>query len=384
MASFEPRRCFEHIDKLSYEIGPRLAGTERSNRASQYIKEQFEEYDLKTRFQNFEFVDRARIRKITAVILAGVFVVAPFLGAKIAIALILSGYATHFAAPHLMPKQRDRNVVGTLKPKGEVERRVVVGAHYDTARCVRGWKWVVFYQITLPAVLAALLALSVLRFFMGSSVWWISWSALAPLYLLTCLTPLWVHENLVSPGADDNASGVSVLLELARTATESPPENTEIQFVALGGEEQNLAGGREFARRTSAPDFLLNLDSLGGGDRLALIQGNGILRKIRSSPELNERIRERSEVDMVWSPLSDHDHIPFIKRGIKATTLSSYESKRKNRLDNLLEKFLSLPNVRTKRHSQLHTIDDVPEGIRLENIKKAGEVSSGLLGLEGK
>jgi Zn-dependent M28 family amino/carboxypeptidase len=45
----------------------------------------------------------------------------------------------------------------------------------------------------------------------------------------------------VAPGAEDNASGVAVLLELARLATAQPP-SVPIQFVAFGAEEPRGTG----------------------------------------------------------------------------------------------------------------------------------------------
>ena len=45
----------------------------------------------------------------------------------------------------------------------------------------------------------------------------------------------------VAPGAEDNASGVSVLLELARMAAAAPPE-LPVRFIAFGAEEPRGAG----------------------------------------------------------------------------------------------------------------------------------------------
>ncbi len=50
-----------------------------------------------------------------------------------------------------------------------------------------------------------------------------------------------------SPGADDNASGVSVLLELAR-AIATQPGNYPIQLVAFDLEEYGLIGSNEYAK----------------------------------------------------------------------------------------------------------------------------------------
>ncbi|MEW2352324.1 M20/M25/M40 family metallo-hydrolase [Spirillospora sp. NPDC029432] len=51
-----------------------------------------------------------------------------------------------------------------------------------------------------------------------------------------------------SPGADDDASGVAVAMELARVMATRRPEAT-IVFAAVAGEEQGLYGARHMARR---------------------------------------------------------------------------------------------------------------------------------------
>jgi hypothetical protein len=74
-------------------------------------------------------------------------------------------------------------------------------------------------------------------------------------------------EGKVHPGADDNASGTAVLLELARRFAELPakPGRTLI-FVAFAGEELGLYGSRyyvEHAQSIGSIKAMLNLDMVG-------------------------------------------------------------------------------------------------------------------------
>lgn len=73
------------------------------------------------------------------------------------------------------------------------------------------------------------------------------------------------------PGANDNASGVSMLLNLGRYFTK--PENRpsySLVFVAFAGEEAGLRGSAYYTQQPVVPlnkiRFLLNLDLLGTGD----------------------------------------------------------------------------------------------------------------------
>ena len=53
-----------------------------------------------------------------------------------------------------------------------------------------------------------------------------------------------------TPGADDNAGGVAVLLELAKIlAPEEKPQRT-IAFVAFVGEEAGLQGSRRYVEHS--------------------------------------------------------------------------------------------------------------------------------------
>jgi Zn-dependent M28 family amino/carboxypeptidase len=57
-------------------------------------------------------------------------------------------------------------------------------------------------------------------------------------------------EEDVAPGADDNASGVAVLLEAARIFAEAGVE-PHVTLVFFGGEEDSLIGSRAFADKIS-------------------------------------------------------------------------------------------------------------------------------------
>jgi hypothetical protein len=75
------------------------------------------------------------------------------------------------------------------------------------------------------------------------------------------------------PGADDNASGVAVLIELAKVLAAGPPPPRTIVFVAFSGEEAGLLGSRHYVKNpTPAPLAgivgVVNMDTVGRlGDR---------------------------------------------------------------------------------------------------------------------
>ncbi len=76
------------------------------------------------------------------------------------------------------------------------------------------------------------------------------------------------------PGANDNASGVGVLLEAARVMAAETVTPT-LTFVAFGAEELGLTGSRYYvstlpAWEWASAEFMVNFDCVGVGDQLVL------------------------------------------------------------------------------------------------------------------
>jgi len=81
------------------------------------------------------------------------------------------------------------------------------------------------------------------------------------------------YEGQIHNGADDNASGVAVLLELARVLADSKPPRT-IVLAAFSGEEWGLRGSRHFVKSTKLkPTSMVNMDCVGrlGAQKLTLL-----------------------------------------------------------------------------------------------------------------
>ena len=84
---------------------------------------------------------------------------------------------------------------------------------------------------------------------------------------------LGVRNGQVFNGADDNASGVAALLDVARRFMEAPPKHTVV-FVAFDAEEQGLVGARHFVAHSPVPLSAIlatvNFDMVSRGDAGAL------------------------------------------------------------------------------------------------------------------
>jgi hypothetical protein len=103
----------------------------------------------------------------------------------------------------------------------------------------------------------------------------------------------------VVPGANDNLSGVAVVLELARALQDRPVTGVRVLLVSTGSEESFMEGMRGFARRhfpllPRGRTEIVCLDSVGSPE-LILIEGEGMLRMRDYTPELRDRIAAVAE-----------------------------------------------------------------------------------------
>ncbi|MCK5222853.1 MAG: M20/M25/M40 family metallo-hydrolase, partial [Candidatus Aminicenantes bacterium] len=76
------------------------------------------------------------------------------------------------------------------------------------------------------------------------------------------------NEGIIHPGADDNASGVSVMLELAKNLGKSLSPDRNILFIAFTGEENKLMGSEYFVNNYKKFPVkkiigVVNLDTVG-------------------------------------------------------------------------------------------------------------------------
>jgi hypothetical protein len=96
------------------------------------------------------------------------------------------------------------------------------------------------------------------------------------------------QTGTVHPGADDNASGVSAMLAIARASVAAGPPRRSILFVAFGAEEIGLLGSSRLVKAPPAAcpvarmQLMVNLDMVGRPDRGRLyVDGADTARGLR-------------------------------------------------------------------------------------------------------
>jgi glutaminyl-peptide cyclotransferase len=161
------------------------------------------------------------------------------------------------------------------------------------------------------------------------------------------------HTNFV-PGANDGASGVAVLLELAR----SLPEDTVPVWLVFFDAEDNgriegwdwILGSREFVKNNSLqPRAVIIVDMIGDADL-------NIYKERNSNPDLTDEIwavAKELGYESKFIPEYKHsmldDHTPFLEAGIPAVDIIDFD------------------------YPYWHTVQDTPDKVSPESLQAVGD-----------
>jgi uncharacterized Zn-binding protein involved in type VI secretion len=157
-------------------------------------------------------------------------------------------------------------------------------------------------------------------------------------------------EGRIHPGADDNASGVAVLLEMARALGSGDKPPRTIVFAAFTGEEAGRLGSKYYAEHPAFPlsrmEGVINLDTVGrlGTQKLTAL-GTG------TATEWQHIFRGASFVTGVESrnvpeSIESSDQMSFIEKGVPAV------------------------QIFTAAHADYHRTTDTPDKIDVAGLAK--------------
>lgn len=137
------------------------------------------------------------------------------------------------------------------------------------------------------------------------------------------------HHDAVpaSPGANDNAASVAILLALLERLAASPPSRLRVRLLFPACEELGYLGARAYVRATppAAVIGVLSLELCGIGDTPAVWDANAetpFLRTLRAAFESLGRRADESYHVVGKIPVFGSDHRAFAAAGVPAYGLS--------------------------------------------------------------
>jgi hypothetical protein len=170
------------------------------------------------------------------------------------------------------------------------------------------------------------------------------------------------EHQLPVPGANDGASGVAVLLEIARLLKAVPPP-IGVDLVLFDGEDSGISGmqrtfaigAQHFARAQGAlyhPQFGILLDMVGDRDLQIYQEGNSARYARGLVDHVWQLAREQAVAEFI--PTVRHevfdDHYPLIEAGIPVIDLIDFD------------------------YPHWHTLDDTPDKCSPASLEKVGKV----------
>ena len=128
-------------------------------------------------------------------------------------------------------------------------------------------------------------------------------------------------ENTYFPGANDNASGVALLLSLARYYA-AHPQPYSIGFICFAGEEAGLLGSAYFTEhpliQLAHIRFLLNVDIVGTGEKgITVVNSTLHPKEFAVLNRLNAKYKYLPAINP-RGPAANSDHYNFTQKGVPA------------------------------------------------------------------
>ena len=131
--------------------------------------------------------------------------------------------------------------------------------------------------------------------------------------------------GLLFPGADDNASGTAVLLEIARVLQAAPVQpKRSVVLISFSGEEQGLVGSKFYISQPTAPlrstSGMINIDHAAVGNGRLTIGVTGMDKAAAQQAGQTAGVADRLDV---FGFFPGGDHVPFKEAGIPTVTVVS-------------------------------------------------------------
>ncbi len=128
-------------------------------------------------------------------------------------------------------------------------------------------------------------------------------------------------KKVYFPGANDNASGTTFMLNLVRYYAKNAPKYNTV-FIAFSGEEIGLLGSKAFVKQPlidlSKIKFMLNFDLAGTGeDGIKVVNGKIFRPQFDQLVKLNDIYKLVPKVD-IRGEACKSDHCPFYEVGVPA------------------------------------------------------------------
>jgi hypothetical protein len=393
------------VNKLARKT--RYTGTEGETDAYYLISEEFEKLGCEVEREETEYIRSTKSVIFVSLLtywLTLVFIIISWFVHPLTVALLI--IAIFGIMAKIMPevtlklaKAKSFNVIATVNP--EKEHRLILCGHYDSSQ-VKGQfaqKCEKRIMNVVPALELAFIIYVVLLFARGfyllivsgfnfaslieltpqmvdlwSMIWWGYTIVFTIMIVIGSYYGITMFTEKYSYGADDNASGIAVMMETARRLR-GKDLDLRIDFISFAAEERGLFGSRKWVNKhineiDKERTYVLNLDCVGRGERFFAIKGLGMIFKKHSDPMLFETLANvfyelKLPYEECWSSRSDHAE--FVNKRFRTSAIFRFDVENANIAQTILRKLFRIP-IKTNNipygdwiHTEKDTIENIDE-----------------------
>jgi ABC-type multidrug transport system fused ATPase/permease subunit len=335
----EPFVMDHFIKDICEEIGPRLGTYSAEKQAGIKIKGILEKKVDEVILEDFKchpaaFLDFTRVAWITIIIGTLFFWWFPIVSAvlylyAVSIFLFEQMYLKEYV-DFFFPERTGTNVIGKLKAAAEPKQIVICSGHHDSAyefplfAKFKSKFGLLAYSTAATIILSAITSITkfLLDLFALSSL-----STNIPLLCvplvcigMTAYLAFKLHTKMVIPGANDNLSGVAVVLALAHHFASQRLKNIELWFISFSCEEC-MRGSKRFVqkhREELKNSRTINFDMVGKGE-ICIISAEPYYTT-KHSFEFAQEIQKSTDLPIKVVHFGGTDAACFSKKGLKAVS----------------------------------------------------------------
>ena len=347
--TYDAKCAYHHITQLAI---PRLVDSTGEAEVQDYIVTQFTALGLDVSWEPFSFTKFPAevLPRIISALFIPVVLSVPWIGDRFPIPVCLLCLFSLFIALFFTQwqkrfeglydagrKLRTENIIATNgeKKDGNTPTLLFV-AHYDSKSqtlpiAVRAASYGIAITGLIALTIVAAIKVGTVGAGLPSTYDYIVWSVAG--ITVFCLLLLQANSTQNrSPGAFDNASGVGVMLEVARVVMALDVKKP-ITFLATGGEEYGMCGALRYIQAHADEydrenTYIINLDGLGVGNGVNMVTRYGI-PPVHTTRTLADLFRASGEslgvrVSERYLPIGvGLDSIPIASRGFETVTLTA-------------------------------------------------------------
>jgi len=299
----------KHLLHLSKRIGARGAGSDGEAAAASYILHTLDELDIEVNMESFSCwksdLTAILLLYLLAVAAYGLFLYSYTVSLVISVLvflLFLMETLSWAVISKLLPRSTVSNVMARVRPAESKLKRAVLVSDYDSARSsplgkpllARAYRifYISSFICIIFIVILCMVGLLASLTKVNRHTIYLAWvfSIPFPLYLFLFFTVILVGEirGRYTAGANDNASGVAVMLSVISEVAENPLGQTDVWAVATG---RGAAGGRGMValfrrhHRQLKDSYIINIDHVGAG-KTRILTREGVMLGFRCSRKL--------------------------------------------------------------------------------------------------